>query len=58
MQGHNTMTDEDRAMLREINRKLDTLIAALASDEDEEPQLSDLEGREFGGERHQNESLG
>lgn len=48
---------EDRAQLTRIERKLDTLIAALAADEEQEPELSDLEGQTFGGERDQGQSL-
>lgn len=51
------MTDQDRALLRSIDRKLDTLIAALAADEEQEPELSDLEGQTFGGERDTSQSL-
>ena len=53
-----SMTEADRAQLARIEAKLDTLIAALAEDEDEQPELTDLEGRQFGGERNQDESLG
>lgn len=44
--------------LARIERKLDTLIAALAADEEQdEPELTDLEGRAFGGERDGTQSL-
>lgn len=52
------MTEADRAQLARIEAKLDTLIAALAADEEEEPEITDLEGQTFGGERDQSESLG
>lgn len=51
------MTDADRAQLSRIERKLDTLIAALAADEEPEPELTDLEGHGFGGERDTSQSL-
>lgn len=51
------MMDTDRAQLARIEQKLDTLIAALAADEEPEPEVQDLEGRTFGGERDQGQSL-
>lgn len=43
--------------LARIERKLDTLIAALAADEEQEPELMDLEGHPAGGERDTTQSL-
>ncbi|MCC2632170.1 MAG: hypothetical protein K0S48_56 [Ramlibacter sp.] len=51
------MTEDDRAQLDRIERKLDSLIAALAADEEDQPELEDLEGRQFGGERVGTQSL-
>lgn len=44
------MTDEQIEVLLRIEAKLDTLIAALASDDDDEPQYS-LDGDRIPGER-------
>lgn len=55
------MNDQDLALLfaglQRIERKLDTLIAALAADEEQEPELADLEGHTFGGDRDGSQSL-
>lgn len=52
------MTDEDRAMLRRIEAKLDTLINALA-EEDAPPVARTLDGEQFStGERNPLDSLG
>lgn len=52
------MNEDDSQRLVRIERKLDVLIAALAADEEQEPDLLDLEGQTFGGERDDRESLG
>jgi hypothetical protein len=46
------------AALTRIERKLDTLIAALAADEEEDQPVTDLEGQEHGRERDGSQSLG
>lgn len=55
------MNDHDTALLfaglQRIERKLDTLIAALAADEEQEDQTVDLEGQQFGGARDGTQSL-
>lgn len=45
------------AKLDALLRQQATLIAALAADEEEEPELTDLEGHGFGGERDSSQSL-
>lgn len=52
------MTEADRQQLARIERKLDTLIAALAADEEQEVEATDLDGfRTLGGERDQTQTL-
>jgi len=52
------MTEADRAQLARIEAKLDTLIAALAEDEEPGIDATDLDGRAvLGRERDPNQSL-
>lgn len=48
----------EESQLDRIERKLDTLIKALAEQEDDEPDLRTLDGDPAGGERDQTQSLG
>jgi hypothetical protein len=45
------------AALQRLESKVDALIAALAEDEDDKPNIS-LDGEPFPGERDQSQSLG
>lgn len=52
------MTEADRAQLARIEAKLDTLIAALAEDEETEPEATDLDGNAaLGRERASGQTL-
>lgn len=52
------MTPDQYATLLRMEAKLDSLIAALAEDEDDEEPSITLDGERAGGERDQNQSLG